>query len=135
MDLAGLCTKEQSDDGAMLQVVDFEGKETGFEILVLGPDSAEAVKMADEMQKKFIRAMSAGKDKKQDEGLSDTSVQQAVALTKDWKNGTVNGEPLVFSKEKAKWLYENAPFIKEQVLRFNGDRTRFTKPGLRNSAK
>jgi hypothetical protein len=65
--------------------------------------------------------------------LQDRLVSRAVRLTKGWKDLDIEGRDFAFTTPNCQWLYENSPFIRDQVLTFHQKRSNFTKPGSPNS--
>lgn len=136
MDLSQFCTKESSEAGSWLEVMDWDGETPiGASILVLGPDSNEAMKIADEMEKDAQKQMAEMfANKKAAAPAPSTTGQEkltgrAVRLTKGWKNLSLGERAFDFNEPNARWLYENSPFIRDQVLSFHQKRVNFTKSG------
>lgn len=138
-DLSYLNTVDKSEEGVWMPVLDLDGNPLDTEILLLGPDSMEATKIANEVQKDVYKriAESAGKGAKnvQEEDLVGEQIDQAVRITKGWKNLQWDGPELPFNHANAVMLYTQSPIIREQALRFYRDRSNFTKSGSKNSKK
>ena len=146
MDLGKLCTKVASEQGSWLTIMDFDGATpVGMEIRVLGPDSKEAIRIADDDErmalKRFADAAGGSKVKpSQDtETSEERAIRKACALSKDWratdgKDIIINGAAFPYSETNARWLFENSPHIRNQVISFYVDRSNFTTPGSQPSA-
>ena len=117
MDLKALYTVEAHESGSEIQVISpLSGEKTDFHITVMGPDSKQ--------YRAAVRAFHTALIEKADGG----EIDMLVAITKGWR-GLSNGKKQVeFSSGAAKELYENSPFVAEQVDRFIADRKNFT-PG------
>jgi len=50
-----------------------------------------------------------------------------VAITKDWRGLKDGDKDIIFSAEKAKELYANAPSVTQQIDQFIADRKNFMK--------
>ena len=144
MDLSQYCTKESSEEGSWLDILDFDFETPiGAKILVLGPDSREAVRMADDEEReaqKRLADMFAGAKKKgaseaEQESGEEKAVSKAVKLTKDWKEISLGDKVFEFNEKNARWLYENSPHIRGQVLGFYQRRANFIKAGSDSSKK
>lgn len=144
MDLSQYCTKESSEEGSWLDILDFDFETPiGAKILVLGPDSREAVRMSDEEEReaqKKLAEMFAGAKKKgasepESESSEEKSVRKAVKLTKGWQDIALGDKVFEYNEKNAKWLYENSPHIRNQVLGFYQRRANFTKAGSDSSKK
>ena len=145
-DLSVLCTKESSEEGSWLEILDMDYEtKIGMSILVLGPDSKAAIKIADEDQRTAIRKMADAAVKKNssakedDETTEEASIRRACAVVKTWKSSddsplTLGGKEFPYSSDNAKFLFENSPHIRNQVLMFYQNRANFTKLGSQNSA-
>lgn len=141
-DIAALCTKEQSEEGSWMDILDMDYvTPIGAQILVLGPDSAAVVKFSDDESRKAIKAMAEIQMRKKTPTLDEeppsdsTAIRKAAALTKGWRNLDVGGKEFKYSPENAVWLYTNSPHIRDQVLRFYQDRANFTKTGSKSLSK
>lgn len=139
MDLSLMATSESSEQGSWMPVLDFDWETpVGCSILVLGPDSKEAMQIADEEEKYNQRKLAesfAGKGTKDAEVGADKAIRKAVRLTKGWENIEWAGTPFTYSADNALKLYTASPHIRTQVLNYYRDRTHFTKPEYANWRK
>jgi hypothetical protein len=142
MDIASLCTKEQSEEGSWMEIMGLDYvTPIGAQILVLGPDSSEVVKMADTEQRRALKILSDLQTKKNSKALDEeepsdvSAVRRACLLTKNWRSIELGGKQYEYSKDNATWLYTNSPHIRDQVLRYYQERANFIKPGSKNSQK
>lgn len=139
-DLSLMSTLEKSEEGSWMHVYNLVGEELDSELLVLGPDSKEAARIANEAEKEAWKKMAelAGNTKKKGKVVEeeDTSIEdqikKACRLTKDWKNIEWAGKPFPYNKENAEKLFTQSPAIRDQVLRFYNNRANFTKSGSGN---
>jgi hypothetical protein len=121
-----------------MSILDLNGDPLDCQILVFGPDSHEAAKIANETEKaawKQLAAAAGKKGGKQDgeDGESvDKLVDKAIRMTKGWKNIQWAGKEFEFNDTNARQLYTKGPYIRDQVLRFYQDRSNFMPSGLKN---
>lgn len=141
MNLSRFDTRTGSGEGQWLDILDWDWEtKIGFRVKVLGPDSSEAAKIADEEEKSFqaklAEAYARGKKKdlEQDELSVDRSIEKAARLTVDWEGAEWEGKPLPFTKENAIMLYTNCSHIRTQVLSYHAAKANFTKGESSNSA-
>jgi len=141
MNLSRFDTRTGSEEGQWLDILDWDWEtKIGFRVKVLGPDSSEAAKIADEEEKQFqaklAEAYARGKKKDLvEEGLSvDRAIEKAARLTSDWDGAEWDGKPLVFNKENAIMLYTKCSHIRTQVLSYHSAKANFTKRESSNSA-
>jgi len=135
MDLSLMATDVQSEEGTWMPVLDFDWQtEIGCSILVLGPDSKEAMAIADEEEKLNQRRLantfvSKGKDTDKESPVDDgPAIRKAVRLTKGWKDVEWAGAPFPYTEGNAMILYTKAPHVRNQVLGYWRDRSHFTSP-------
>lgn len=138
MDLSLMNTADSSEEGAWLDILDFDWETpVGCSVLVLGPDSKDAARISDEEEKfnqKRLAEAFAGSAKKAkgvaevDEDGVEKAIRKAVKLTKGWKDVEWDGKPFPFTPANAAMLYSKIPHIRTQVLNFYRDRANFTKP-------
>lgn len=141
MNLSRFDTRTGSEEGQWLDILDWDWEtKIGFKIKVLGPDSSEAAKIADEEEKQFqaklAEAYARGKKKElADEELSvDRAIEKAARLSVDWEGGEWEGKPLAFSRENAIMLFTKCSHIRTQVLSYHAAKANFTKGESGNSA-
>lgn len=118
MKLKSLYTVENHEDGAELQVKDENGKKTPLWLTVKGTDSLTYRNELKKQKNAYVEASRNDKTLDTDDFVIDT----LVASTSGWR-----GTDEEFSKELCRELYENAPFVKEQVDDFMTERKNFTK--------
>jgi hypothetical protein len=134
VDLKLFDTLETSEHGAWMPVMDFDWvTPIGCSILVLGPDSKEAIAIQDEeerfAQRRMIESVSKKDDDKDESKASvEKAVQKAIRLTKGWKDIVWGGEAFEYSELNARILYTKSPHIRNQVLGYYRDRSNFTTP-------
>lgn len=140
MNLSRFDTRETSEDGKWLDILDWDWEtKIGFKIKILGPDSMEAAKIADEEEKQFQATLADlyARGKKPSITVTELSVQRAVEkaarLTLDWEGGEWEGKPFPFSHENAIMLYTNCSHIRTQVLSYHASKINFTKGESSNS--
>jgi len=118
MKLSELYTTDIHDAGSELTVLDGEGNETPLKIKVAGLDSAVFRSNTKTQQKAYIEAL---REKKEFDD-EDLVIDGLVSCTIGWR-----GTDQKFDKVLCKELYLKAPFVKDQVDRFIGERANFTK--------
>lgn len=128
MDLIQLNTKQAAEDGATVYLRNpFTGERLeGMEIDVFGQDSAAFRNYA---RARANRRLKRRNDTTTVEQLEDENVELLVSCTKGWRNITLDGKELEFSKDNARKLYrdERFPWLKEQVDEVIGERSRFLR--------
>lgn len=134
MDISLFDTKSLSDSGSWLDIVDFDFvTPIGCSILVLGPDSDPAVKIADEEEKatqqRMFDSFSGKKTAEDEETRTEKDIRKAVRITKDWKDIEWDGAEFPYSEANAEKLYRYVPHIRMQVLTYYSNRLNFTQPG------
>lgn len=129
MNVTDLYTVEAHDEGADLNIKDPNTRkpiENCF-ITIAGPDS-KIFRKAEKLQyKKTLLAMASDEENADD--LIEKDAEFLAEITLGWRGIDKNdqGDALEFSKEEAKKLYLNAPFIRDQVNTFSQTRANFTK--------
>ncbi|HAW80126.1 MAG TPA: hypothetical protein DCX27_10705 [Balneola sp.] len=118
MKINTLYTTDEHDAGSEVEITDFSGEPTGLFIKVCGVDSKKFRDRAKIQQKAYVEAFRAEKDFDDDEIQLETLVE----CTLGWK-----GTDEKFSKKLCKELYLKAPYVRDQIDRFMGDRSNFTK--------
>ena len=118
MDIESLYTVDAHESGAEMQVKDPSGKSVDMFIKVIGVDSKAWRGLAKERRKKML-------DGQTDPDADD--IDMLVKATTGWRGFMSGGKKVEFSKDKIKELYENAPYIAEQVDRFIANRANFIK--------
>lgn len=113
-----LYTVEDHEKGAEMQVRDQVGKPLDMFITVIGVDSKRWRKTKTEASRKLLEDK-ADPDK--------VIIDSLVEATIDWRGFMSEGKELDFTKKKVRQLYQNAPYIAEQVDRFIADRANFIK--------
>lgn len=115
MELHKLYTLDAHNTGAEIRVKDQFGNDTDFYITVLGVDSSTWRNTLVQAQR---GAVETGEMMEPNEVLARCTV--------GWRGLTLKGKPVPFTKEAAKALYINAPYIADQVDQFMGKRKNFT---------
>jgi hypothetical protein len=129
MDLSVLDTSEMSNKGIEVRIFNPKTqKETDIVITVLGQDS-DAYK--DVQRKQQARSLNAAlkTGPRREEGMvnaaEDNVPEMLAATTVGWTGMLKDGADYPFSKANARWLYENIPLIRDQVLEQQRDRANF----------
>lgn len=126
MDLSKLQTVDNHESGAECNILSpGDGKLTDVFITLKGIDSKEWRSQKKKQTSKLLAAKASGKLDELD--FDKLDIEALVECTVDWRGITQNKKPYPFSKENAKALYENSPFIVQQLLDFIGKRENFTK--------
>lgn len=118
MKLNDLYTADIHDDGAEINIKDGEGNLTKLFIKVRGVDSKAVRQHNKRQQKAYIESLRKDKDFDDDKWLIDG----LVSATIDWR-----GISEKHSDTLCRELYENAPYVREQVDEFIAERANFTK--------
>lgn len=120
MNFDDLLTADEHKKGAEVQIISPKtGEPTDFYITVMGPDTKE-----------FRRAKSAAiRQSIKDDGdnYEESALDVILSVTIGWRGLTREGKSVDFTKEDCKRLYENSPFVLDQVDLFLADRKNFTK--------
>jgi len=116
-DIEQLYTLEVHEKGAEMQVCNEFGEKLDMFLILKGLDS------------KAWRGLMSQASLKKLEGADEIEViaESLSKITVGWRGFTSKGKELKFSKEKAKQLYMNAPYLQGQVDKFITDRKNFTK--------
>ncbi len=116
MDVKKLYTLEAHEEGSEIQIKDPSTNElTDFYIKVKGVDSKSYREAVRKYHRKLLKDEEGGE------------IDLLVAITIDWRGLKSGKEPVKFTPESAKSLYENAPNVASQVDRFIAERVNFTK--------
>lgn len=128
MKLTDFNSVEGSNEGAVMYVKHpVTGVETDGWIKMAGPDS----KLAKE-RRSAIQRLLRGKKSVTDvdiDTLEEEALQTRVALTLDWGNIEAEDKKLTFNEKNVRYVYENFPWLAEQVDEFQGDRSNFFTKG------
>jgi len=128
MKLTDFNSVEGSNEGAVMYVKHpVTGVETDAWIKMAGPDS----KLAKE-RRSAIQRLLRGKKSVADvdiDTLEEEALQTRVALTLDWGNIEAEDKKLTFNEKNVRYVYENFPWLAEQVDEFQGDRSNFFTKG------
>lgn len=131
MDLTNLIVNSASEDGAKCEIV-HPVTERSFDppvyITVVGIDSELYQKASRELtNKRLKKATARGRFKltATAEELEAEHIELLARCTVGWENIEWEGKPLPFDKDNAKKLYTKAPWLREQVDLFMGDRANF----------
>lgn len=120
MNFDDLLTADDHKKGAEVQIISPRTSEpTDFYIRVMGPDTKE-----------FRRAKSAAirKSIKSDDGdYDDSALEVILAVTVGWRGIERDGKAVDFTREDCERLYQNSPYILDQVDLFLADRKNFIK--------
>ena len=126
MDISKIRLADKSEQGSTLVVLDpVTGVETDLKIKLAGTDSF--------IYRNWLKRMSnkkLGNFKKKGfsyEESERSSVELLAELTLGWEGLEADGEPIVYSREKAIDLYSdpNMKWLREQVDEFVGERANF----------
>ena len=116
MDINVLETKQAHDVGAEMRVRGPDGKLTDFYIKAAGIDSTVWRKIKMDIERSGLVG---------DSVTPESALAKATLSWRGLKNGKVEVE---FSEDAAKQLYENAPYIMDQIDTFIAKRVNFLKP-------
>jgi Cu/Ag efflux pump CusA len=124
MKLTDFNSVEGSNEGAVMYVKHpVTGVETDAWIKMAGPDS----KLAKD-RRASIQRLLRGKKTIADvdiDTLEEEALRTRVALTLDWGNIEDGEKKLTFNDKNVRYVYENFPWLAEQVDEFQGDRSNF----------
>lgn len=129
LDLSGLdAAIKRQDEGLDVEIKGLDGKTPlGLTIRVAGPDSQRAQQaqeaLADEMlAKEDVSAKVSARE------ATERGIRYLARVTIDWEPAVkVDGEELSCSAKNAEKLYRKYRFIRDQVDRAAGNRSRFTE--------
>lgn len=119
MDIDKLYTADAHEEGAEMQVKDFNGKEIDCWIKVVGVDSKKFRNESLTLKRNLV--------KNDDVDVEAVKAESLANVTLDWRGFESKGKELPFSQKAVKKLYEDAPYIMDQVDRFISKRANFTK--------
>ena len=114
-------------NAASVRILRPDGEPTDILIKVLSPDSAEYRIVSMQVQNEQLKYSMKNRGKTTAERLAQSSLDLLVGVTVAWDGIAENGAILPFSPENVRRVYENYPFIREQVDEFLGDRRNFFK--------
>jgi len=123
MDLNKFTNTDKANDGQWLELEDIETSEPMDVHIKLAGSDSDAYKK--ELRRQQDKAIKKGIKNKTAEQFDNEGISLLVACTLDWKNIEINGDVLECTPENARWIYKNAPMIREQVDEFVGDRSNF----------
>lgn len=106
MNIDQLYTVEDHEEGAEMQVKGPDGKYLDMYITLVGMDSKTWRKAWARHKKKLVMTMAEDQDSEEAES------QMMAEVTKGWRGFLSDGKEFEFSKERAKKLYLNAPYVK-----------------------
>lgn len=98
-----------------------------MKISVMSPDSDEYRKIALQQQNDNIKNIRKNRGRKTAEKMAEEGMDLLVAITVGWEGLEENGQPIPFTPDNVRRIYEQFPFIKEQVDEFAADRRNFIK--------
>lgn len=101
------------------------GAPTATRIKLASPDSEHFRRADRRIKNRNNAAMMKGRRQITQEMMEASSLDLLAAVTLDWENVRRSGADLPFSEEEARKLYEEKPFIREQVDAFASDRVNF----------
>jgi len=116
MDIEKLYTVKKHAKGVEMQVKDESGKPLDMFLILAGVDSPVFRKGTIKAQRETL--------------INDEANATAIALSEatiGWRGFMSKGKELKFSITKVQQLYENAPYIMDQVNIFIGKRANFTE--------
>lgn len=143
MDLSLLNTKDASEEGRWLPLLDLDWKTPlGIEFKVLGPDSDEAAAIALEEERTNQRKLAdifSGTQKKDEavESSDSREIRKCARLVVDWRGEVIWGDKgaLGFNKENLNLVISKVPHIRRQVIQYYNDRANFTSAAYRDWKK
>lgn len=135
MDLSQLSTKELSDQGVVMTVINPKtGEElsSNGEVVTLtlaGIDSDRYRAHQRKLQNRRLKSLSRGRGAKLDldaDDLDEESLDTLVACTLDWSGiGWESDKDLPCTPENVKMVYQKLPWLRDQVDFFIGSRENF----------
>lgn len=126
MEFDKLATTASHEAGAEVNILSpVDGSPTDVFITIQGADSKAWRRAKKRQTSKIIAAKAEGKLDELDFDAMD--VDALVAVTLSWRGITKGRKKYECTPENVKALYEQAPPIVEQLLRFLGDTANFTE--------
>jgi len=126
MELSDLQTVDNHETGAECQILSpVDGKLTDVFIKLKGIDSKEWRSQKKKQTSKLLSARASGKIEDLDFDALD--IEALVECTIDWKGIKDGKKDYPCTKDNARNLYKNSPFIVQQLLEFVGRRENFTQ--------
>lgn len=132
-DLDVIDTKTRSEAGVYMAVKALDGTPllnssgTPVEIMVKGPDSADYTRL---LRTQIKKRMARSGIPTEDQSVEDEAdlVELLVACTMGWKGVLEKGkkEPVPFTADACRQLYQSFPVIRDQVDSFIASRANFT---------
>lgn len=122
----GAAVKRQND-GIEVDILGMDGETpTGLKIRVAGPDSKRAQAAQETMADELVAQQVDGRMKAAD--ATKRGIRYLAKITLGWSPESINDgeEEFAFSEAAAVKLYTKYRYIREQVDRAAGSRTRFT---------
>lgn len=118
---------KRQNDGIAVPIKSMDGKtDLGFSIRVAGPDSEIATAAQEAMADELIEQENLTRVQARE--AADRGLRYLAKITLGWEPKVVmDGQELAFSEENALKLYRRFKFIKEQVDRAAGQRSRFLR--------
>jgi len=118
---------QRQEEGISVPIMGPDGKSPlGFSIRVAGPDSSRAKEAQEDLADELIA--SENLTRLQAREVAERGLRFLAKVTLGWEPAIIlDKQELAFSEENAIKLYTRYNFIKEQVDRAAGNRTRFTK--------
>lgn len=98
---------------------------TTMRIQVASSDSEVFRRIDRKIKNRNMNAARKSKNAMTVEALEAGGMELLTGITLGWENVTMRGEPLPFNQENVRKLYEDFPFIKEQVDEFVTERAHF----------
>ena len=118
MKVSELYTTDLHEAGSEVEILDDQGNKTGLFINIRGMDSKEFRSHTKRHQKAYIEALREKKDFDEEAMM----IQGLLDCTIGWR-----GTDEKFTKKLCKELYTKAPYIRDQIDTFMGERENFTK--------
>lgn len=123
MEIKSLYTLDDHEEGSEVCINGPDGNKTDLYINVMGCDSHAYRKKEREVRAKVIRSLRDDSDM----GEFDEDLEMMTHVTIGWRGLKDGGVDVPFSKDAAKKLYVNAPYIRQQVNEFVVNRKNFIK--------
>lgn len=144
MDLSSLSTKQLSEEGAVLTVLDPRTDEplvnsdgSSVTLTLSGMDGARYREHQRKIQNRRLKNLGRGGKAKLDldaEELEKESLELLAACTLGWEGIEWKGAPLPFTQANAEMLYTELSWLRVQVDQFIGDRQNFFLTPAKNSS-
>lgn len=119
MDINQLYTVDAHEKGAEMQLKDENSKPLDMYIKVVGVDSKLFREVKNKLRRDILADPSVDMEELKTNSLAD--------ITLGWRGFLEKGKEIKFSQKRILQLYQNAPYIADQIDMFCNARANFTK--------